>query len=215
MGEVQIQPNSDGTALPLGEVFERSRIPMALLDRDRRFVKVNDALINFYEYPRAELIGSVADRMVVDGDGGLGGRWEQLVREKRLYGVRLARRASGTQLRVTYAAHVTTIEDRWLALVVTLSARLADGTELIGDAQVESTGANGSKLTPREREIVRLVALGSNTGRIASELYLSPATVRSHVRNAMAKTGAHTRAHLVAMALSDGLGNGKDGAPGA
>jgi DNA-binding CsgD family transcriptional regulator len=49
------------------------------------------------------------------------------------------------------------------------------------------------------------VALGYNTGRIAEELSLSTSTVRSHVRNAMSKTGARTRAHLVALVLGDGL----------
>jgi DNA-binding CsgD family transcriptional regulator len=60
-------------------------------------------------------------------------------------------------------------------------------------------------LTAREREVLRLVALGSNTRRIADELAVSPATVRSHVANAMAKTGTHTRAQLVAQVLVEGL----------
>jgi DNA-binding CsgD family transcriptional regulator len=61
------------------------------------------------------------------------------------------------------------------------------------------------RLTPREREIVQRVALGRSTPQIAADLKLSPATVRSHVRNAMVKTGAHTRAQLVALVLGGGL----------
>ena len=49
------------------------------------------------------------------------------------------------------------------------------------------------------------MALGLATRRIAGELSVSPETVRSHVRNAMAKTGAHTRAQLVALALAEGM----------
>jgi DNA-binding CsgD family transcriptional regulator len=60
-------------------------------------------------------------------------------------------------------------------------------------------------LTAREGEVVRRVAMGASTRRIAADMYLSPATVRSHVRNAMVKTGAHTRAQLVAIVLGDGL----------
>jgi PAS domain S-box-containing protein len=205
MADDDPHPRSTDAALSFWTIFEESRIPMALLDRERRYVKVNDSLINFYEYPRSELIGSVADSMVVDGSEMREARWEQLVRTSQLYGERVVLHSSGTQLRVTYAAHQTTLEGQWRVLVVTLSARLPDGVELIGNSQVESAGANGSKLTPREREVVRLVALGATTRRIASELSLSPDTVRSHVRNAMAKTGAHTRAHLVARVLSDGL----------
>ena len=40
---------------------------------------------------------------------------------------------------------------------------------------------------------------------IADELHLSHDTVRTHIRNAMAKTGARSRAHLVAKALGEGL----------
>jgi DNA-binding CsgD family transcriptional regulator len=52
---------------------------------------------------------------------------------------------------------------------------------------------------------VRLVALGMTGREIAAELHLAHHTVRTHVRNAMVKTGARSRAHLVAKALADGL----------
>jgi DNA-binding NarL/FixJ family response regulator len=60
-------------------------------------------------------------------------------------------------------------------------------------------------LTRREREIVRLVAQGSSGPEIAAELHIAHDTVRTHVRNAMTKLGARSRAHLVAKALGDGL----------
>jgi PAS domain S-box-containing protein len=187
-------------------LFEQSRIPMALVDEERRYVKVNDALVDLYEYPRSEIVGSVSDRMVVGGGDRIEARWEQLLRTNQLYGERVVEHANGTRLHVSYAAHGTTVDDRWMALIVTLSARpQPDGPELIGSVSKESPAGVESKLTAREREVVRLVALGSNTRRIAAELSLSPDTIRSHVRNAMAKTGAHTRAHLVALVLSDGL----------
>jgi DNA-binding CsgD family transcriptional regulator len=179
---------------------------MALLDGDRRYVRVNDALISFYEYPRSELLGSLADRMVVDDSGGIGARWEQLVRTNQLYGERVVKHSNGTHLHVTYAAHGTTLGGRWLALVVTLSARFQPGgPDLIGTAPIESPRGAESRLTAREREVVRLVALGSTTRQIAADLHLSTDTIRSHVRNSMAKIGAHTRAQLVALALADGL----------
>ena len=203
MASAEVQPTEP--ALPFWSIFEHSRIPMAVLDDQRRYLKVNDALVDFYEYPRAQLIGSRADSMVVADQDGIDARWEQLVEAGQLYGERIVEHSGGTHLRVTYAAHSVTVGDTWLVLIVTLSARLPDCAELIGKTQVESAGPNGSKLTAREREVVRLVALGSNTRRIADELSLSPDTVRSHVRNAMGKSGAHTRAHLVALVLSDGL----------
>jgi DNA-binding CsgD family transcriptional regulator len=56
-------------------------------------------------------------------------------------------------------------------------------------------------LTKREREILGALAEGMSGAQIAEELVLSPETVRTHVRNAMAKLGASTRSHAVALAL--------------
>ena len=60
-------------------------------------------------------------------------------------------------------------------------------------------------LTKREREVLHFVALGYTGLEIAAELQLAHETVRTHVRNAMGKTGARSRAHLVAKALGEGL----------
>jgi DNA-binding NarL/FixJ family response regulator len=58
------------------------------------------------------------------------------------------------------------------------------------------------RLTPREREVVNLLATGLTGEQIAARLFLSPETVRSHVRNAMRRIDAKTRAHLVALAAA-------------
>lgn len=67
-------------------------------------------------------------------------------------------------------------------------------------------------LTAREREIVALLSQGLTGEEIATRLFLSPATVRTHVRNAMNRTGARTRAHLVTFAgqLPVGRGDARD-----
>jgi DNA-binding NarL/FixJ family response regulator len=59
-------------------------------------------------------------------------------------------------------------------------------------------------LTSREREIIGFLAKGVSGERIAEQLFLSAHTVRTHIRNAMAKTNAKTRAHLVAVATDAG-----------
>lgn len=61
-----------------------------------------------------------------------------------------------------------------------------------------------ASLTAREREIVGLLATGLSGADIAAQLVLSPETVRTHVRNAMAKLGATTRSQAVALALQRG-----------
>jgi DNA-binding NarL/FixJ family response regulator len=64
-----------------------------------------------------------------------------------------------------------------------------------------------SSLSPRELEILELLADGLNGQMIADRLFLSPETVRTHVRNATAKLGAHTRVQAVALVVR-GRGEG-------
>lgn len=60
-------------------------------------------------------------------------------------------------------------------------------------------------LTPREAEIVALLARGASTKEIASELSLSPHTVRDHVKSIFAKTGTNSRGELVAGLFAEHL----------
>jgi PAS domain S-box-containing protein len=56
-------------------------------------------------------------------------------------------------------------------------------------------------LSPREREVLALLARGLTGEQIAERLVLSPETVRTHIRNAREKLGASTRVEAVTMAL--------------
>jgi DNA-binding NarL/FixJ family response regulator len=56
-------------------------------------------------------------------------------------------------------------------------------------------------LTAREREILQMLATGLTGEQAAKTLFLSPETVRTHIRNAMRKLDAKTRVHAVALAL--------------
>ena len=56
-------------------------------------------------------------------------------------------------------------------------------------------------LSGREREILALLANGFSNPDIAQRLFISPETVRTHVRNAMTKLEADTRTQAVALAL--------------
>jgi DNA-binding NarL/FixJ family response regulator len=60
-------------------------------------------------------------------------------------------------------------------------------------------------LTPRERELMILVATGLSNDEIAERLLLSPLTVKTHVNRAMTKLGARDRAQLVVLAYEGGL----------
>ena len=193
-------------------IFEQSHIPIALIGRDRRYVALNDAAVDLFQWRREDVIGRRAGRTAIELDHP-DAQWEQLLATNVLYGERHVRRANGLPVRISYAAHATSVNGRWLAVFVTLSAQAeADGAELIGTSERATGSPTTALLTPREHEVVGRVALGATTPQIASDLFLSPATVRAHVRNAMGKTNARTRAHLVAIVLGDGLMAGNKGA---
>jgi DNA-binding NarL/FixJ family response regulator len=61
------------------------------------------------------------------------------------------------------------------------------------------------ELTAREREVISLVGQGLANDEIGSRLFLSPATVKTHVNRAMAKLGARDRAQIVVAAYESGL----------
>jgi DNA-binding CsgD family transcriptional regulator len=56
-------------------------------------------------------------------------------------------------------------------------------------------------LTPRELDVLRLLAAGHSTIRVAVLLGISPATVRSHVKSLLPKLGVHSRLEAVSLLL--------------
>ena len=60
-------------------------------------------------------------------------------------------------------------------------------------------------LSGRELEVLRLVAAGESNRRIASELYVSEATVKTHINNLYRKLGTHSRTQAVARARELGI----------
>jgi DNA-binding NarL/FixJ family response regulator len=60
-------------------------------------------------------------------------------------------------------------------------------------------------LTPREREILQLLADGMSNADVAAKLFISQETVKSHVRHILSKLEADTRTHAVAIALRESI----------
>ena len=78
-----------------------------------------------------------------------------------------------------------------------------DGTAREGAAPDGTAGL--SRLSPRERELVTLVARGRTDAQIAAELYITVRTVSSHLDRVRDKTGCRRRADLTRLALRAGL----------
>ena len=71
-----------------------------------------------------------------------------------------------------------------------------------------SAGPSGAdELTPREAEVLRLIAAGQSNREIARTLFVSEATVKTHVNRIFAKTGSRDRAQAIRYAYTHGYAN--------
>lgn len=78
-------------------------------------------------------------------------------------------------------------------------------TALLGRLEGRHPARSGSRLTPRQRQILALMARGLSSPKIAAELGIRPATVRLHVRQILRRLGAATRTQAVSLAYRLGL----------
>ena len=85
---------------------------------------------------------------------------------------------------------------------------------LIGRAAAvaEAADSGDRRFTPREQEILALLADGHDRAAIARSLVISPRTVGSHIQHLLSKLGVHSQAQAVAAAYREGL-IGPAGAP--
>ena len=72
-------------------------------------------------------------------------------------------------------------------------------------AEFVSAQGQADVLTPREREILQLLADGMSNADVAAKLFISQETVKSHVRHILAKLEADTRTQAVAIALREAM----------
>ncbi|HEY6332444.1 MAG TPA: response regulator transcription factor [Blastocatellia bacterium] len=63
----------------------------------------------------------------------------------------------------------------------------------------------GAELTPREVEVLKLILKGNSNKEIGAALFISEATVKTHVNNILGKLGASDRTHAATMALQRGI----------
>ena len=180
--------------------FRDSRNAMVLAVDARRFVDVNVACLQLLGNRREDVVNRHMWEFVAGGPAMTPREWAAGLARQRFTGEADMVRADGTTVGVQWGATTEVVTGRRLVLVVALSVSgRGRGLRLAGEFE-----AAGGALSNREREIVRLVALGGTGPEIADELQISHNTVRTHVRNSMKRVGARSRAHLVAKALAEG-----------
>jgi PAS domain S-box-containing protein len=192
---------TDGWSSLFASAFAHSRNAMLLVDEDRRVVSVNDAALRLLGRTRRGVIGERLWSFVADGPVASEDEWSSWLAAGRFSGEVDLLRPDGTPVAVQWGASTERVTGRRLVLFVCL------GTSRWGRRFRRETPLDEAdfELTAREREVVRLVALGGTAREIGDELHISHDTVRTHVRNAMEKLHARSRAHLVAKAVAGGL----------
>ncbi|PID68822.1 MAG: hypothetical protein CR968_00865 [Flavobacteriia bacterium] len=81
----------------------------------------------------------------------------------------------------------------------------AESIKAILQNLIEESSLTPVELSDREREILRLLAMGKNTKSIANHLYISPHTVTTHKRNILKKTKKNNVVELVSFAYEKGI----------
>ena len=193
--------HQDGWSGLFATAFERSRNAMLLTDGRRKIVDANPAMLALLGERRAAMIGRPLFAFVAGGRSASDEEWAATLEEGRFSGEAKLVHSDGTSVEVQWAASTETVTGRRLVLFVALSVSRWGGHF----RRIAASESAPRALTPWEREIVHLVSLGAAGPEVADELQISHETVRTHVRNAMEKLGARSRAHLVAKALGDGL----------
>src|SRR3954452_24911698 len=189
-------PNEE--AGTLWAFFDTAPVALLAADGDRQIVRCNERWAALTGRTVESTIGSrIDDLLAQESRPGIEMRWRDLVAT----GLGTARivlmRPDGSRLAVRYGAFANVLPGIHVAAYF---AEPGQDNRMSRPPRARRAG----QLTRREQESLRLVAMGMTTIAAAEQLGISPETVRTHVRNAMNKLGARTRAQAIAVAMRDG-----------
>lgn len=191
-------------------IFERSLNPMLITDDGRFVLDANAAACLLLRKRRDELRGlQVDDFTPSEAHPQLGQLFETLLSKGTQAGPFTLLCSDKLRLDVEYGATANIRPGHHLLVFFIWPILDRGGTQgsEVGpayQAALEKPENPPLTLSTREREVLTLLALGDDGEQIARQLFIAPATVRTHIQNARLKLGASTRAHAIALALRDG-----------
>jgi PAS domain S-box-containing protein len=178
-------------------IFEHSLNPAFLIDDERRYVDANEAACSFLGLSRDQVVGRRFDEFLVpDLRAIIEEAWPEFLALGRRAGFFSLQMPDGSVRETMYSSIANVTTGRHLTVYL-----LEDAPER---AAGNGAARAGSSLSPRQREVLELVADGKTSTDIAERLVVSPETVRTHLRNARLKLGASTKAQAVAIAMVRG-----------
>ncbi len=201
MGRTEV---TEGVASLRSQRFLGSLKPMLLAGDDRRCVDANAAACLFLRLPQQEIRKLTIDDLTAPHlRQELDAIWRDVVRDGRAPqdGRSIAwilQLPDRTSVEVAFSATSHFRPGRHLVTILFPAGRP------LNESARDRDPPTNHVLTKREREVLKLVALGYTGVQIAEQLFLSPATIATHVTNALTKLGAKNRAHGIAVALHTG-----------
>jgi len=207
-----------GSLAELLDILGRTADGMIAIDGEFRIIAWNEAATELLGYSPAEVLGRPCHEVlcwrdrhgdaVCDGlcPAAAPGEADEIIATREVLG----RSAAGKTLWLNTSTIVPPTELRDRCRLVHLIREVALPPELervvverLGGWSLAGADGAGNLdvLTPRERDVLRLLTEGLDGAAIAERLFLSPATVRNHIQHILAKLGVHSRVEAVALAL--------------
>jgi DNA-binding NarL/FixJ family response regulator len=190
-----------GDSLRLRRVVEKSAVPTLIVDRGRQVVDANCAARLALRLSLAELrryvIGDLTPSDMLDE---LEKAWAQLLQTGCVAGHYQVAGPDGSQLDVVYCAMANLLPG--LHLIAFAPAVWPEDELAVVTCEASDSAM---RLTRREIEVLELAAEGSEIHELAAQLAVSPATVRTHLKNIYAKLEANNRTAAVVKAMRLGL----------
>jgi DNA-binding CsgD family transcriptional regulator len=182
--------------------FARSSIPMVTVDNDRRQLTANQPARLLLRMSAEDLRDIHIDDLTPPSYMSiLRDAWRRLMRDGSVAGRYALGCPDGSEIQITYCALANALPGEHLIVFAPARWPEDEFEEPLDVARDPCPCA----VTKREREVLALIAAGADVDQIAAELTISPATVKSHVKNAHRKLGARNRPHAIALALQRGL----------
>jgi PAS domain S-box-containing protein len=177
-------------------------VPASVHDTAGRFVHVNPAAERVSGRAKAEWLGlHFTDPFPLEAREHVEGHFRHAVESGQTTDFETAFVDASGQLRSVRLQHLPLRRDGAIVGVLIL----AFGARRLPSEHSPLRTSPPARLTPRQREILDLIAAGLSTSAIATALTISPETVRNHSRSVLRELHAHTRVEAIATAQRLGL----------
>jgi DNA-binding NarL/FixJ family response regulator len=182
----------DLSGIELTETLDHLGLPSVIVSREGRITWMNDASRALF----GDLVGQISlPTTVVPEHASLAHR-------------KFERKLDGAPF-TDYEVDVVTLDGRRLHAVISSVMIPGDDPDravfAVAWLQPQPPDVVAVNLTPRQKQVLQLLARGSSTEQIASELHLTTETVRNHIRHVLKALDAHSRLEAVVVARRQGL----------